>query len=92
MTDVYSEQRVREIVDEVITLQTSDIRVELRSNGVFLEEAQGTLRQILELLSKNLRVEKQVVADEQRIDKLEANQQLLTATVRDHSERLKRFQ
>lgn len=83
--DIYSEQRVREIVrDEV-----ADIRQEQYRQAVLLEDVQSDLKTVLEMLSANLTVKKQVSSHGERLGAVETTQSMLVTTVKAHSRKLK---
>lgn len=73
--------------DHSRTLQ--ELQQEQRCQGVLLEDLQGDMSTVLEMLSDNLKVQAQVTKHDQRIDMVEINQQLMTLTLGDHTRQLK---
>lgn len=80
-----TEDKVRKIVRE----ETADIRAELFKQGVLAEDTNDKLRVVLETLSENLKVKRKVDTHEERLDDIEAEQNLLKSTVALHSRQLK---
>lgn len=85
MADTYSENRVREIIRE----ETSDIREDVRDQAVLLEQIDGNVNVVLELLNNNLKVEGRVNGHETRVTSLESDNRITKTTVSVHSNQIK---
>ncbi len=84
MADIYSENRVREIIRE----ETAGHRQETREQAVLLEHIDGKVDVVLELLTNNLKVEGRVNGHETRITDLEADNSITKTTVSVHSNQI----
>lgn len=91
MADVYSEKRVREIVDEAIDKNPTvkNLVFEVHRTQVLLEDNTSKIDTMLEMVSDYLKTSRRVDGHETRITTLENKQSILTKTVKAHSKQLK---
>lgn len=78
---------------DVLGLKTnaSDLITEQRHQGVLLENMESKMDAVLELLTDNLKVTQKVSVHDERLQKLEADNDMVKSTVTLHSGQLARL-
>ena len=90
MTGQLTEDKVRKVIREEITSSDviSEIKHEVKKQGVLLEDLHAKFDKNIDLLTAQLNVKKQVDNHEGRLDTLETGQELLKSTARLRSQQL----